>query len=239
MSDIKEEGYKVGDCVSFHRFNLKFYNNNNFPLTRHLKPWLRWLRSSKDTGKNRRQRRQRRCSPTLHFCVYCPLFLNLFLSFFALPGINAQYNSIFEFKVKNAAGKETFWVIDLKKFCEVKKGEATSFGPKADVTIILTDETFMDIAEGRTTAQKAFLTGGVKTRGNMLLGLKLDGILKVCQYCLFGHAHMTNCACHQEHEGKGEAVNCGPFVVSAAARHTYHRLIAILKLILCMVMCRE
>ena len=166
-------------------------------------------------------------------------FLNLFLSSFALPGINAQYKSIFEFKVKNAAGKETFWVIDLKKKGEVKKGDAGSNNLKADVTIILTDETFMDIAEGRTTPQKAFLTGGVKTKGNMLLGLKLDGILKVCQYCHFGHAHMTNCACYQEHEGKGEAVNCGAFVVSAAARHTYHRLIANLELIVCMVMCRE
>jgi hypothetical protein len=125
----------------------------------------------------------------------------------------------------------------LKKDGEVKKGKATSFGLKPDVTIILTDETFMDIAEGRTTGQKAFMTGAVKTRGNMLLALKLDGILKVCQYCLFGHAHMTNCACYQEHEGKGEAVNCGAFVVSAAARHTYHRLIAILEFIV--VMCRE
>jgi len=92
---------------------------------------------------------------------------------------------VFEFLVKNAAGKEASWTIDLKKTGTVKKGQAKSHGLKADVTILLSDETFVEIAEGKTTGQKAFMTGALKTKGNMMLATKLDGVLKVCcTYCI-------------------------------------------------------
>lgn len=87
-------------------------------------------------------------------------------------------NGVFEFRVKDATGKEAFWTIDLKKTGAVKKGEAKSLGLKPDVTIILSDETFVDIADGKTTGQKAFMTGALKTKGNMMLATKLDGVLK-------------------------------------------------------------
>jgi putative sterol carrier protein len=87
---------------------------------------------------------------------------------------------VFEFRVENAAGKEASWTIDLKKAGTVKKGEAKSLGLKPDVTIILSDDTFVDIADGKTTGQKAFMTGKLKTKGNMMLATKLDGVLKVC-----------------------------------------------------------
>lgn len=69
----------------------------------------------------------------------------------------------------------------MKKTGVVKKGEAKSLGLKPDVTIIVSDETFVDIADGKTTGQKAFMTGALKTKGNMMLATKLDGVLKVCQ----------------------------------------------------------
>jgi len=87
-------------------------------------------------------------------------------------------NGIFEFRVKNEAGKEAWWTIDLKKSGAVKKGEAKSLGLKPDVTIILSDETFVNIADGKLTGQKAFMTGALKTKGNMMLATKLDGVLK-------------------------------------------------------------
>ncbi len=86
---------------------------------------------------------------------------------------------MFEFKINDAAGKVAFWTIDLKKTGAVKKGEAKSLGLKPDVTIIVSDETFIDIADGKTTGQKAFMTGRLKTKGNMMLATKLDGVLKV------------------------------------------------------------
>jgi putative sterol carrier protein len=102
------------------------------------------------------------------------------------PDIVTQNNGVFEFRVKNADGKEAWWTIDLKKLGLVKKGDAKSLGLKPDVTIILSDDTFVDIANGKLTGQKAFMTGALKTKGNMMLATKLDGLLKVCLLTVFG-----------------------------------------------------
>ena len=58
-------------------------------------------------------------------------------------------------RVKNAEGKEAVWTIDLKKTGTVYKGNAK---PKADVTIILSDETFVLLSEGKVST--SFLTFG-------------------------------------------------------------------------------
>ncbi|KAJ2914504.1 hypothetical protein MD484_g5909, partial [Candolleomyces efflorescens] len=84
-------------------------------------------------------------------------------------------NGIFELQVSNEAKETATWTIDVKKKGEVYKGKAQ---PKADVTIILSDDTLMDLAAGKTNGQKAFMTGKLKTRGNMMLATKLDAVLK-------------------------------------------------------------
>ncbi|KAI0044911.1 sterol-binding-like protein [Auriscalpium vulgare] len=82
---------------------------------------------------------------------------------------------IFELRVKNDAGAEAVWTIDLKTAGTVYAGPAK---PKADVTIILSDDTFGALATGKLDGQKAFMTGKLKTKGNMMLATKLDGVLK-------------------------------------------------------------
>ncbi|KAI0787961.1 sterol-binding-like protein [Fomes fomentarius] len=84
-------------------------------------------------------------------------------------------NGIFELRVKNAEGKEAVWTIDLKTTGTVYKGEPKS---KANVTIILSDDTFQQLAEGKLDGQKAFMSGKLKTKGNMMFATKLDGVLK-------------------------------------------------------------
>lgn len=69
----------------------------------------------------------------------------------------------------------------MKKTGTVYKGPAK---PKADVTIILADETFTQLAEGKLDGQKAFMTGKLKTKGNMMLATKLDGVLKASNMLL-------------------------------------------------------
>jgi hypothetical protein len=56
MSDVKEEGYKVGDLPRSIASISELINYYYFSLPRHLKFWLRWLRSLKDTTPKRRQR---------------------------------------------------------------------------------------------------------------------------------------------------------------------------------------
>ncbi|KAI9633762.1 SCP2 sterol-binding domain-containing protein [Dioszegia hungarica] len=83
-------------------------------------------------------------------------------------------NGIFQLNVKNSEGKEAIWVIDLKNEGKVTKGAAK----KADVTMNLTDDTFMGLADGKVNGQKAFMTGALKVKGNVMLATKLDGVLK-------------------------------------------------------------
>ncbi|RDX42141.1 sterol-binding-like protein [Polyporus arcularius HHB13444] len=87
-------------------------------------------------------------------------------------------NGIFEMRVKNAEGKEAVWTIDLKSTGSVYKGEPKT---KPNVTIILSDETFTQLAQGKLDGQKAFMSGKLKTKGNMMFATKLDGILKAAK----------------------------------------------------------
>ncbi|KAG8910380.1 hypothetical protein FRC00_008295 [Tulasnella sp. 408] len=86
--------------------------------------------------------------------------------------------SIFELLIKNKDGKEQSWIIDLKKEGKVVKGKPQ--GVKPDVTLVM-DETFTELASGKLGGQKAYMTGKLKTRGNMMLATKLEGVLKLGQ----------------------------------------------------------
>ncbi|ORY31660.1 SCP2 sterol-binding domain-containing protein [Naematelia encephala] len=83
-------------------------------------------------------------------------------------------NGIFQITVKNAQGKEATWVIDLKNEGKVSKGPTK----KPDVTMNLSDDTFIQLADGKLNGQKAFMTGALKVKGNVMLATKLDGVLK-------------------------------------------------------------
>ena len=60
-----------------------------------------------------------------------------------------QTNGIFELHVTNADKQTATWTVDMKKTGTVYKGNAK---PKADVTIILSDETLQDLATGKVRA---------------------------------------------------------------------------------------
>jgi len=87
-------------------------------------------------------------------------------------------NGIFEMQIKSSKGEEKTWTIELKKEGKVIKGKPA---PKPDVTIIAGDELFVDLADGKTSGQKAFMTGKLKTKGNMMMATKLDAILKTAK----------------------------------------------------------
>jgi len=90
-------------------------------------------------------------------------------------GLQKKTNAIFELRIKNKEGVEATWTIDAKNEPQVYNGAANT---KPGVTLIMGDETFQALAEGKLDGQKAFMSGKLKTKGNMMLATKLDGVLK-------------------------------------------------------------
>nr|CAG8565146.1 14233_t:CDS:2 [Entrophospora candida]CAG8574684.1 907_t:CDS:2 [Entrophospora candida] len=83
-------------------------------------------------------------------------------------------DAIFEIVVKNAEGKEQIWTLDFKNEGTVIAGKGSA---KPDITISLSDDTFVDLSSGKLNGQKAFLGGKLKIKGNMMLATKLDKVL--------------------------------------------------------------
>ncbi|KAI9348337.1 SCP2 sterol-binding domain-containing protein [Pilaira anomala] len=86
-----------------------------------------------------------------------------------------QVNGIFEFVIKNAEGKSETFTVDLKKEGEVVKGKGKN---KADAIININDADFVQLASGKLNGQKAYMSGKLKIKGQMMLAMKLDTVFK-------------------------------------------------------------
>ncbi|KAI4253246.1 MAG: hypothetical protein LQ352_003804 [Teloschistes flavicans] len=91
-----------------------------------------------------------------------------------------QGNAIFAFKLKNKEGQEEAWNIDLKEKGAVSKGEAPE-GKKANVTLSLSDEDFGKMVAGKTQAQRLFMSGKLKIKGDVMKATKMEPVLKKAQ----------------------------------------------------------
>ena len=89
--------------------------------------------------------------------------------------LRKKTNGVFEIHVKNAGGKEFVETIDFKKENTAYEGKAKG---KADCVINVSDDTFSDLGEGKLNGQKAFMSGKLKVKGNIMLATKLDNVLK-------------------------------------------------------------
>lgn len=77
-------------------------------------------------------------------------------------------NAIFAFTLKNSSGATESWYIDLKEKGEVVKGDPASQGKKADVSLSLSDEDFGKMVGGKTQAQRLFMSGKLKIKGDVM-----------------------------------------------------------------------
>ncbi|KAJ1665029.1 hypothetical protein IW140_003638 [Coemansia sp. RSA 1813] len=93
-----------------------------------------------------------------------------------------RVKAVYAFEVSNAKGKKHYFVVDLKQAGKVTDAateeEAAKDQPKPDISIAVNDETLLKIADGKTTAAGEFMSGKVKIKGNMMLGMKLEPLLK-------------------------------------------------------------
>ncbi|XP_023692504.1 peroxisomal multifunctional enzyme type 2 [Paramormyrops kingsleyae] len=87
-----------------------------------------------------------------------------------------KINAVFEWEIIQGGQTAARWTIDLKSGTgSLQKGP---YSGKPDVTFTLSDEDFMDVVQGKLNPQKAFFTGKLKLRGNIVLSQKLEVILK-------------------------------------------------------------
>ncbi|XP_040097629.1 peroxisomal multifunctional enzyme type 2 isoform X1 [Oryx dammah] len=87
-----------------------------------------------------------------------------------------KVGAVFEWHITKGESPAAKWTIDLKTGSgKVYQGPAKG---SADVTITLSDEDFMEVVLGKLDPQKAFFSGRLKARGNILLSQKLQMILK-------------------------------------------------------------
>ena len=91
-----------------------------------------------------------------------------------------QGNAVFELQIKNGAGVEQTWTLELKHKGEVLLGKPPA-GIKSDIVVSVGDDTFADMVAGKVNGQKAFMTGKLKVKGNMMLATRIDTVLKSLQ----------------------------------------------------------
>ncbi|KAL2202847.1 sterol-binding protein [Sarocladium strictum] len=88
-----------------------------------------------------------------------------------------QGKAIFGFTLKNPEGETASWHIDLKNTGTVGKG----LSDKPTVTLILSDNDFGELVAGKANAQKMFMSGRMKIKGDVMKATKLEPILKKAQ----------------------------------------------------------
>ncbi|NXL39539.1 DHB4 enzyme, partial [Glaucidium brasilianum] len=87
-----------------------------------------------------------------------------------------KVNAIFQWDITRDGKKAMQWTIDLKNGSgAVYQGPARG---SADTTFTISDEDFMDVVQQKTNPQKAFFSGKLKVKGNIMLSQKLEMILK-------------------------------------------------------------
>ncbi|XP_042789603.1 peroxisomal multifunctional enzyme type 2 isoform X1 [Panthera leo] len=87
-----------------------------------------------------------------------------------------KVDAVFEWHITKGGNTAAKWTIDLKNGSgKVYQGPAVG---SADTTFTLSDEDFMEVVLGKLDPQKAFFSGRLKARGNILLSQKLQMILK-------------------------------------------------------------
>ncbi|KAH7121670.1 SCP-2 sterol transfer family protein, partial [Dactylonectria macrodidyma] len=88
-----------------------------------------------------------------------------------------QGNAIFAFVLTNAAGETDSWHVDLKETGRVGKGP----GNNPTATLLLSEKDFGEMVANKVNAQKLFMAGNLKIKGDIVKATKIEPILKGAQ----------------------------------------------------------
>ena len=85
------------------------------------------------------------------------------------PEKAAGLSAVVQFKISGDNGGE--WVLTIKDQ-KIEITEGTADAPQ--MTLIMKDKDYVDLVNGKLSGQKAFMTGKLKFKGDMNLGMKLQ-----------------------------------------------------------------
>jgi putative sterol carrier protein len=83
------------------------------------------------------------------------------------PGAAAGLDLVFQFKITDA---DNYYLVIKNGTCELQAGDAAS----PDVSLIMDKETIKGLLSGEVSGMQAFMSGRLRTEGNMTLALKLS-----------------------------------------------------------------
>jgi len=95
----------------------------------------------------------------------------------AKPEVGAKIGAVYQWNITLDKKPAASWTVDLKsKPGEIYLGEP--HGKKADCMLTLDDADMVALATGKLNAQKAYMQGKIKIKGNIMLTQKLQSLLK-------------------------------------------------------------
>jgi putative sterol carrier protein len=90
------------------------------------------------------------------------------------PSVIKNVGCVYQFNITTSKGETKQWTVDLKNAPgSVKAGPAQ----KADSTISMKEEDFVDMSQGKLSGQQAFMQGKLKIQGNMSYAMKLNQLI--------------------------------------------------------------
>lgn len=89
------------------------------------------------------------------------------------PALAKKVNGVIQFNIK----PDGVWTVSLKKGAEGAVHAGAPKQGKPDLTLTVSDDDFVKLADGKLNAQTAFMQGKVKLKGNMGIAMKLQSVL--------------------------------------------------------------
>lgn len=78
----------------------------------------------------------------------------------------AGLNLVFQFKITDA---ENYYLTVKEGTCDLQAGDA----PNPDIALVMDKETIKGLLSGELSGMQAFMSGRLRTEGNMMLAMKL------------------------------------------------------------------